>query len=287
MAQRARSLRREEAQQRALERVARRERRDAVVRECAAQQREERLGDAGALPFHAAHEGAEPREIRRLAGAAAEVVRRAHEERLDVGEDGELVAQLGELAQRRGRRVGRKRRFEEGEQAFAALRLPVVAQQQPADLLARVQRVGLAVHADARRRARAAVFGGFDHQQHVARGDLPAGPDAHLAHDAGNRRVERDFGLHRLEHAERFARFDAIARRHVQRDDQRGRRRAHLTDALPREEAGESIDLDAHAARVRVVQHAQRAAADAQVRCVRAFAAPASRWWRRRPSTTR
>ena len=206
-------------------------------------------------------------------------------------------------------RLAGQRRLEEVRELLGALRVGVVAEEDAAHLArgsrpsppaaargsaesaaarsgspsspspgrGRAARAGRAPRGSARRSPRRAAgsgfAGGLDHEQHVAGGDLLALARAHLLHDAGDRRVEADLHLHRLEQAERLTGRDASPACDVDRDDHRGRARAHLARDLPAEAVGPPLDLDAHARLRRVVEQAQRAAPDLEARGVQALLA--------------
>ena len=305
-------LRGEQAQHRALERVAVLEARDAVVRERGAHQREELLADAGAARAQAAHEHAQARVVRGAEVARDRRARRADQQLLDVGEGAQLAPDLGQLAAQLRRELVRQRRVEQRDEALDALLVHVVAEEDVQHLVAhgferlaanvgrggigareigraelavragreeRLERVGHLGEAQPARggRSRRAVRARIDHQQHLAGGHLLPALREHLLDDARDGRGEADLHLHGFEHAERLADLDALARAHVDRHHHRRRSRAHLAGRLSREEVGVALDLEAQARLGGVVEQAQRAVAHAQARRVPALLAQAGR----------
>ena len=132
-----RGLRGEQAQQRALERLGRREVVHAVVRERAQQARAERLGQPSAALAIAPHGIEQDRAARRAGLAGGPRQRGAAEQLLDVGEQHELVAHRRELPAEALREIVGQRRFEERRELLAAPDVDVVAHQHAPDLLAR------------------------------------------------------------------------------------------------------------------------------------------------------
>ena len=205
--------------------------------------------------------------------------RRADEELLDVGEDAQLVAELGQLAAQLGRELRRQRRLEQRDAG---------ARRAPRSRRSRGRRAATssrtASSASLRRRA--------ERRRPAARSGAPSSPSApgaksgssgsaprrgsagsgaprapgrrvpgsitsstspaatcwprcatHLLHDARDGRVEADLHLHGFEHAERLADLDAIARAHVDRDHHRRRSRAHVAGGLAARSDGRCLRL--------------------------------------------
>src|SRR5207249_11225317 len=86
-------LRREQPEQRPLERIAVNERRHTVVSERRTQQSAEVLPGPGTPRAHATHEASETRRVRRTDLASGSRSRRGEKQLLEVGENDDLVLQ--------------------------------------------------------------------------------------------------------------------------------------------------------------------------------------------------
>ena len=128
-------LRREQPEQRPLERIAVNERRHTVVSERRTQQSAEVLPGPGTPRAHATHEASETRGVRRTDLAAGSRSRRGEKQLLEVGENDDLVLQRGEVAGERRRERAAVGGVEQRGEPPRPLRVGVVPEQHGADLL--------------------------------------------------------------------------------------------------------------------------------------------------------
>ncbi len=277
--------------------VARLQTRNSVVRQSGAHQLEKLLGDPGAAGANPPHVHAEPRAVRRSELSRDGGPGRAHREPRHVGEEHQLVANIRELAPEfAGKPIG-KRGLQKLAESLAALLVRVVAEENPAHLLAHGldgaspilrcgavggEEVRLAEASAGKRQEQAlqriaqllelepsagtldGIFlaGGIDHQENVPGRNLLPLAHPHLGHHPGHRRVEPDLHLHGLEKADGLAGGDAIPGFYTDGDDHGRGAGADVAGGLRAEAMSAPLDLDPQPHFGRVVEKPQGALAN-------------------------